>query len=261
MKLTVLGNCATQTQDHETTSFLLDTGEKKILVDCGPSTVRQLQRAGVSPLDISAIIITHCHADHTAGYPYLLFTINLARMMSGSKTLDKIPVIALRSVYNGITETLNIQYPVEQLGEKLVEPYIVEDKTETLFFIDKCKIELFTTYHTVPSIGVRIENEGTSITFSGDTLYNNEIAHHAKNSNVLVHEAFCTENSANMAKNSGHSTACEAGRVAREAGVEMLLLCHPLAVMWNEEDNLIDEARKEFAGEVLLLKELENLML
>lgn len=261
MKLVVLGNCATQTLDHETTSFLLDTGEKKILIDCGPSTVRQLQKAGVSPLDISAIIITHCHADHTAGYPYLLFTINLARIMSGAKSSEKISVIALKSVYKGITETLNTQYPVEQLGEKLVEPYIVEDKSDTSFFIDKCKIELFSTYHTVPSIGARIECGETSITFSGDTLFNKEIALHAKNSSVLVHEAFCTENSVNLARNSGHSTARDAGIVAREADVETLILCHPLAVMWNEESNLIDDARREFAGRVLLPKEIENIML
>ncbi|MCI9538946.1 MAG: MBL fold metallo-hydrolase [Eubacterium sp.] len=261
MNLTILGNCATQTLEHETTSFLLDTGEKKILIDCGPSTVRQLQKAGVSPLDISAIIITHCHADHTAGYPYLLFTINLARMMSGTEVSDKISVIALKSVYNGIAETLNTQYPVEQLGEKLVEPYIVEDKTNTSFFIDKCKIELFSTYHTVPSIGARIENKETSITFSGDTLFHHEIAQHAKNSNVLVHEAFCTENSADMARNSGHSTAREAGIIAREAGVEKLVLCHPLAVMWNDENNLIGDARREFAGKVLLPREFENIML
>lgn len=261
MKLTVLGNCATQTIEHETTSFLLDVEDKKILIDCGPSTVRQLQKAGVSPLDISAIIITHCHADHTAGYPYLLFTINLARMMSNYKTSSKIPVIALRSVYNGITETLNIQYPVEQLGEKLVEPYIVEDKGESIFLFNKFHIKLFPTFHTVPSIGARIEGEGTNITFSGDTLFNPEITRYAKKSNVLVHEAFCTENSAHVAKSSGHSTAREAGMVAHEAGVDTLVLCHPLATIWNEENKLIDEARKEFQGKVLLLKELENLII
>lgn len=100
MNLTILGNCATQTLEHETTSFLLDTGEKKILIDCGPSTVRQLQKAGVSPLDISAIIITHCHADHTAGYPYLLFLYR--PQISFPLSFHKIPKLSQTLILCGL---------------------------------------------------------------------------------------------------------------------------------------------------------------
>lgn len=68
IEVKVLGNCATQTGAHETTSFLVIAGEKRILIDCGPGIVKQLQIANENITDISAIIITHCHADHTASY-------------------------------------------------------------------------------------------------------------------------------------------------------------------------------------------------
>ena len=48
------------------TSVALITDDKKIvLIDCGPDFRYQMLRNGLS--DISGIIFTHAHADHTAG--------------------------------------------------------------------------------------------------------------------------------------------------------------------------------------------------
>ncbi|HHJ12858.1 MAG TPA: MBL fold metallo-hydrolase [Gammaproteobacteria bacterium] len=49
---------------------LLEAGETRILVDCGFScaeAVRRLQRLGVDPSGIDAILVTHEHSDHIAG--------------------------------------------------------------------------------------------------------------------------------------------------------------------------------------------------
>ena len=257
MKITVLGNCATQTKEHETTSFVVDVNEKKILIDCGISTVRQLQCADISFLDISAIVLTHCHADHIAGYPYLLFSIDLARKLSADRKFDNIPVIALNSVLQGITQTLDIQYPVEKLGEGLVDLYAVNDDCESLLEVGEVLIKTFPTHHSVPSIGVKIEYEDTSISFSGDTVYDKNMLKYIGGSKVLIHEAFCLEDSIDIAKQTGHSTAREAGMIARDANVKKLVLCHPLAVIWKEPSSLMDEAKKEFKGEVILPKELD----
>ena len=42
------------------------------LVDCGPSVLQGLHRAGVRPAEIAAVHLTHLHGDHIAGWPFLL---------------------------------------------------------------------------------------------------------------------------------------------------------------------------------------------
>ena len=43
-----------------------------VLVDAPPTVLVQLRRAGVSPADLKHLLITHWHADHTFGFPFVL---------------------------------------------------------------------------------------------------------------------------------------------------------------------------------------------
>ena len=74
-KIICLGNAGDQTDTSETVSFLID-GSSKILLGTGPGIIRQLTRAGYSASEIDIVIVTHCHGDHTLGYPYFLFRKN-----------------------------------------------------------------------------------------------------------------------------------------------------------------------------------------
>jgi phosphoribosyl 1,2-cyclic phosphodiesterase len=51
-------------------SLVVDSGDTKLLIDCGFSlrmTLSRLVRLGISGEDISAILVTHEHSDHIAG--------------------------------------------------------------------------------------------------------------------------------------------------------------------------------------------------
>ena len=255
ISLKVLGNCATQTRDHETTSFLVSTKTEKILIDCGPGIIKQLLNSGERVTDISAIIITHCHADHTASYPYLLFSINLARSVAQDRRFEKIPVIALTSVHEGLSSTLKTQYPLEGLEEKLVSKHIFTGNES--FKIGDVIIKPFDSFHLVPSIGLVIEYAGKRVSITSDTLYNEELPQRVFCSDLLVHEAFCIEKMTGIAKASGHATAKEAGMTAKLAKAKKLLLAHPLSIMLRNPDVLISEAAELYKGDIILPKEMD----
>ena len=82
MKLTLLGTGTSQgvptigcrcevcrsTDTHDQrlrTSAMLEVGECRIVIDCGPDFRQQMLRTGVRQID--AILLTHEHKDHTAG--------------------------------------------------------------------------------------------------------------------------------------------------------------------------------------------------
>lgn len=108
--ITILGNCATQTAEMETTSFLLASRAQRILFEAGPGVVRQLLRSGQTVTDIDTLVVTHLHADHAAGFPYLIFSMAMARQQSQMPPRD-LQVIASDETMAGLQEMLSIQYP------------------------------------------------------------------------------------------------------------------------------------------------------
>ena len=85
---------------------------------------------------------------------------------------------------------------------------------------------------------------GDALTYCTDTPYDAGNAAFAAGSRVLMHEVWMAHHSRREAEI--HSSGRDAGRVAREAGVERLVLIHlsPLG----GHDELLAEAREEFPG-------------
>ncbi len=258
MKITVLGNCAGQTGEYETTNFVVDTGEIKILLDAGPSVVSQLYRAGIHMLDIETVVLTHSHGDHTLGFPYYVFNCFAERLGKRSGPSD-IPVIALRHVFQGVMEMLAFCYPPGHFPGFNFENWEASPDSVSEFEIQRGRVKTVPVTHTVPNIGVRVEAGGLSVTFSSDTVYDERLISLAKGSHMLVHEAFALGDMAELAAQTKHSTAEEAGRAARDAGVRKLVVSHPLPQYRKMRDRVIEQVRTHFEGEILFPTELETL--
>jgi len=69
--LTFLGTAGFHATAGYWSSFLID---ERILVETSPSVLRNLRVAGKNLDDIDVIFISHFHADHTFGWPFVLFT-------------------------------------------------------------------------------------------------------------------------------------------------------------------------------------------
>ena len=65
------------TPERDNASFLLRTGATAVLVDCPGSPLRKLASAGVDPLDVGEVFITHVHPDHVYGLPSLVHGLML----------------------------------------------------------------------------------------------------------------------------------------------------------------------------------------
>ena len=88
-----------------------------------------------------------------------------------------------------------------------------------------------------------------SYAYCSDTSYFKGLARSVKGVDLLYHEATFGSEHAQLAGETGHSTASQAAGVASEAGVNRLLIGH-FSARYKEVDGLLDEARAIFPGTI-----------
>jgi len=91
---------------------------------------------------------------------------------------------------------------------------------------------------------------GRRVVISGDTRPCPALVEAARGADLLVHEATFSDDEQERALDTRHSTAREAGRVAKEAGVQKLLLTHLSSRHDVDPRPLLEQAKQEFAGPV-----------
>ena len=76
MNITVLGSgTCVPSLNRSACSVLVTVNDTHLLLDCGPGTMRRLLEAGKTIFDISMILLSHFHPDHSAELiPFLFAT-------------------------------------------------------------------------------------------------------------------------------------------------------------------------------------------
>src|SRR5690349_18176143 len=64
----------------EGNGLVVESGSTRLLVDCGfglQDTVLRLMRHGIEPESVTAVVVTHEHADHMGGVPKFAARFNI----------------------------------------------------------------------------------------------------------------------------------------------------------------------------------------
>lgn len=258
---------------------LLRRGADRVLFDCGEGTQRQLVRS-VGLADLDSVFITHFHADHWLGLPGMLKSFalrdrNQPLAVYGPKGLHQL-MEAVRFVYGRLPYKLTVTelepaqivprdgyavmaIPVRHrkaaaFGYAIVEEsrpgHLDAELAERLGVTPGPDFGRLTRGETVA--GIRPEQvmgptrEGRKLVISGDTVPCEALAVAAHQADLLVHEATFAVEETERAEQTGHSTACQAAELAREADVRMLALTH--ASSRYPGGDLREQARAVFAN-------------
>ncbi len=80
MKLRILGSgSGMPSPGIGTSAHLLDFGDYAVLLDCGDGAPSAIMASPIDPLKISAVAITHLHADHWCSFPLLIQLFHLLK--------------------------------------------------------------------------------------------------------------------------------------------------------------------------------------
>lgn len=221
MKIILLGTGDPLNDERAQTSLAvpLDGGET-LLVDTSSGVVLlgQLRAAGLTRASIRHVVISHRHFDHAGGLaPLLLALVSLPQA--------RVTVYAAPETLEALHAMLALTIPglEEWLGARLDWRALTSGEAVAL---GSAVVTPFEVDHGLECVGLRIAQGGKAVVFSADTQPCPSIVPFARESDLLIHEAYGLQSTAAAAHLFGHSTAAEAGTAAREAGVPRLLLTH-----------------------------------
>lgn len=245
---------------------LVRWGNSQVLVDCGDGTVRQLQRAGISPGGIEKVLFTHLHWDHILGYPGLVWGgWSLGRTSldvwgpGGTKHMHEELV---RSFYDDQAQWVQgIGYGAAGWDDISVSELADGDELE----VEGCTISAHHVLHPpVEAFAYRFEYEGRSLVVSGDVAYCEELIAASRNADLIVVDVCATAPESGspfpeqMMKNLrvSHASAGDAAVMATKAGVARMICTHLLPGV--ESSTVVDQARAHFDGQIEVGEDLQT---
>ncbi len=223
------------------------------LVDCAESPIQRLQKAGLDPLKVQGVIITHFHPDHVYGLPAFimgLFLLGMERDMPRQRALR---IFARPEVLTRVETLVNLFEPQRWKQMYPIEYHSIKAETHALVSQDEdFEITAAPACHSVPSLALRFALPGQRRTFvySSDTEPCQNVADLAQDATLLFHEATNTQHG-------GHATPSDAGTLAAQVGVEHLVLIHYRHLSTAEKLQSMAEARATFGRPVSLAQEFQ----
>ena len=284
-ELVVLGTASqlpTRTRNHN--GYLVRWDGRGVLFDPGEGTQRQLTLAGESAASIDLICITHFHGDHCFGLPGVLQRI--VQDGTGREVAIAYPAAAqphydaLRAVAGAGVPPLS-EHPVSTDGVVLanrdltLRAMALDHRTDTVGWrLEEPDFRRMLP-HRLEAAGVRgpligrlqregrvevdgavvqledvsVPRRGQRLAFVMDTRLCDAAFELAEGADVLVCESTFLHDEEDLAARYGHLTARQAGHIAAEAGVRLLVLTH-FSQRHPDAEVYAEEARAVFPATV-----------
>ncbi len=172
-------------QGRAFSSFLLDG---RYLFDCGPTVLQQLAKARIRTDDIDVVFISHFHADHFFGLPFLFLD---ARYSGRTKPLT---IVGPPGIEDRTRRLVSLGYS-HVLDEAKYEHHYLEMSDGFTGTIEELTISAAQVKH-VPDLecfAYRAALNGRSVVYSGDTTLCESLLCLAKDADVIVVECSCKE--------------------------------------------------------------------
>jgi ribonuclease BN (tRNA processing enzyme) len=217
---------------RETACVLVREEDRGLLLDAGTGMRRLLvEPAYLEDVRRLDVVLTHFHFDHVCGLPYLQLLDVAATIWApgawlyGTASAEILEPLRRPPI---APEDLTGVYPVAELqaGAQEVGDFLVRTSAQPR--------------HWAPTAGLRVDDGLALIT---DTPYEPTSVGLAAGVQHLLHEAWSSSSAPTYPDKD--STAADAGRVAREAGVGHLTLIH-LDPRRSEHSDLVADAASAF---------------
>jgi ribonuclease Z len=281
------------------TSVLVRREGELFLFDCGEGTQIGLRRLNLRWKKITAIFISHTHADHVTGLPGILM---LSSQVDREEPLYIYGPPKIREFVEAMRRTLDMYINYEIVVREIdgdvpvvrAEEYsicshalvhtkpclaysLVEKKRPGIFHPEKAlalgvprgplwsrlqggeDVRLPDGTLVTPSQVLGAERKGRKFCFATDTVTAPGLAEFARRSDLFICEGMFSDELAETAAEKKHLTASQAARLAREAEVKRLGLIHYSPRYSERELKTLLGEAREIFPESFLTRDLQHI--
>jgi ribonuclease Z len=250
---------------------LVRAGGQVFLVDCGRSVLQRAAAVGVGAAGLSALLLTHLHSDHIGDLGDLLITRWITTFTPDPAPFD---IIGPPGTAETVEATLkafghDISYRIAHHDDLNTPPSVAvhEYTSGPVWDRDGVSIRVAPTDHrpVAPTIGFRIDFEGTSVVLAGDTVPCAGLDELAAGADALVHTVIRKDIVTQIPQQrlqdicDYHSSVEQAAATAARAGVGTLVMTHYVpALVPGQEEQWRTLAASEFGGRIELGDDLHR---
>lgn len=250
-QLTFLGGRSYSPDASETLGFTVQLSSGLILMECGQYVPLHLVRSGVSVTDLTAVYVSHEHADHVGGLPWLLFSNIMERFYQRAEAGGELTLLLPGSGESPLLAYCRATYPVlfEEGGPVLVKPC---DPASEPVSLAGDTFRAFPLDHPVASHGLAVEATETTIAYVPDTAPVDQLAKRVGGAETVVCAVAEPTGARGIAERFKFLTATDAGVLARDVGAKRLVIMHVFFI--EDEAACVEEAGRTFDGEIVVAR-------
>jgi len=300
LSVVVLGSGApVATAGRASSSFLIFVeGKPRILMDMGGGSFKSLAQSGVNIADVEHFLLTHLHQDHTGDMSIMVKTvffhnlgkktqrtaafnfygpkangISFPKPINSDSSVAQYPgtaeyVTAHYDVSTGMERYLNVFAPAIKAGKfkyqaNDINSTFSSDEITTVFKDDDgLTVKSIAVKHgPVPAVAYRIEYQGYSIVWSGDTSSTTDnMIKLASGADILIYDTAILDNAppVDSVIHQLHTTPTRMAEVVIAANPRRLVLAHITPTTEDRLDEVKEIVKKAgFHGKVKFAKDLK----
>jgi ribonuclease Z len=249
--------------DRAGPSTLVRAGDATLLVDCGRGVVLRLTAAGVLPVGLTAVLLTHLHSDHITDLNDIVTTHWV--MSPAPLPLRVVGPPGTRAVVDGLLAMLasDQRYRLDHHDDLNQGPDVDVTEVEPgdRLELGGASVTVHPTDHrpVAPTVGYRIEHDGVVAALAGDTVPCAGLDELCAGADLYVQTVIREDlvRAIPAARLQDildyHSTVEQAAQTAARARVRTLVLTHYVPPLQpGQEDEWRALAAAHFDGEIVL---------